>query len=142
MSIEDQIITTPRDLHVAFAAIQAMKLPIRLSACQHRRRRSDRQNRYYWPCFCKLLMDYMNVQGGSWTLEMAHECFKKMHLEKSFVDQRTGQLFTTVLSTTQLSTSEFNEYLDKCAAALADLGLTVPQPDLYREQKDEFDIDL
>lgn len=108
----------------------------RVNIVDDRPRRSDRQNRWYWPCFVKPFGDYLRASKPEFTDEMAHEVLKKMFLEASVVDEKTGLVFTYVRSTTELTTTEFNKYLDQVAAMLAtDCGFIVPEPDVYRERE-------
>lgn len=106
----------------------------RIEICKYRKRRTDRQNRYYWPCFVQPFGDYLRGQGHEFTDQMAHAVLKEMFLKRSVMDQNTGELYEYTMSTTELSTVEFNEYLDKCAAFFAmDCGIIVPEPNVYRE---------
>jgi hypothetical protein len=110
-----------------------------IEAKDYKPSRTTRQNRYYWSCFCELLADHMSRDGKGWTREMAHETFRTMYLQVSDMDEQTGRILTRPRSTTELTTSEFNEYLDKIAAMLAgELGLIVPEPAEYREAEDEL----
>jgi hypothetical protein len=96
--------------------------------------RTSRQNKYYWPCFCQLLADYMVEQGNSeWDRQMAHEMFRLLFLKTSSLTD-DGRLVESVRSTTSLTTAEFNEYLDNIAQLLAtEFQLIVPEPAEYRE---------
>jgi hypothetical protein len=110
---------------------------LEVSVSRYRPRRTDRQNRYYWPAFVKPFGNYLRAAKPYFTDEMAHEVLKRMFLEHSFCDEHTGQVFSFVRSTTTLNTAEFNEYLDKCAAMLAtDCNIHVPPPSVYREREE------
>ncbi len=106
----------------------------RITVVQYRPRRSDRQNRYYWPCFVASFGQFLRDQGESITDLQAHEMLKHKFLRRTFIDtNREPHDYTQ--STGDLNTSEFNEYLDNCAAWLADtFGIVVPNADEYREQ--------
>lgn len=125
----------PREKRMLLETIRVLAGTFRFSWCRHRKRRSDRQNRYYWPCFVQPFADYMREQDGNYTAEMAHETFKLMFLATTIIDKKTGHRLTHVRSTTELNTLEFNEYLDNVAKLLADdFGFVVADPDLYREK--------
>lgn len=105
----------------------------RITLTAYRPRRSDRQNRYYWPCFVQPFADYLRAQGDAYTDEQAHEIFKSRFLPTTTIDKNTGELLERVRSTTELDTVEFNEYLDRVGVWLAGFGIIVPEPTLYRE---------
>ena len=112
----------------------------RVSICKYRPRRSDRQNRYYWPCFVKPFSDWLTEsQGEPVTPEQAHECLKRTFLNKLLIHPRTGEVIgETTRSTTELTTVEFNEYLDNVAKLLAELcDYPVAEPDVYH-WRDEY----
>jgi hypothetical protein len=119
------------------AQVGAFQGEWRIEAKRYRPRRTDRQNRYYWPCFVNAFGEYLREQGNDLSNDQAHEILKAKFLRVAVVDQQTGERFVFVRSTTTLNTVEFNEYLDKCAATLAEIGITVPDPTFYRETKEE-----
>lgn len=126
----------PKDKQLILTAVRGLRGKKRISWCEHRQRRSDRQNRYYWPCFVQPFGDYLRGQGKPhFTDEMAHAVLKEMFLKVTEVDENTGREFTYTRSTTELNTEEFNHYLDEVAKFLAeDCGFVVADPDQYREQ--------
>jgi hypothetical protein len=111
---------------------------IRIEIMEHRPRRTDRQNRYYWPCFVQPLADFLREQGDLTEDEEAHELIKAKFLRKTIVNKKTGEVMEYVGSTTDLTTKEFNEYLDRVAFWLADMfGIVVPDPNVYHEREDK-----
>lgn len=106
----------------------------RVTIIPWKQRRTDRQNRYYWPCFVVPFADYLRDQGEAVTDDEAHAILKDMFLRVTVCDPKTGLAFERTRSTTELSTVEFNEYLDRVAAWLADtFHFKVPEPGEYRE---------
>lgn len=100
---------------------------------RYRPRRSDRQNRYYWPCFVNPFAAWMRDHGTDATDEDAHEILKHKFLQYE-VAGPDGQPLKRTRSTTDLDTSEFNEYLDRCSSWLNEFcGIVIPEPDEYRE---------
>lgn len=69
---------------------------------KHKKQRSIPQNNYLWGVVYKLISDYTGM-----TVEEVHE-----HCKWKFLRKRVKRLHTTK-STTNLSTLEFNEYIDK-----------------------------
>jgi hypothetical protein len=111
---------------------------IRIEIMEHRPRRTDRQNRYYWPCFVQPLAEFLREQGDLTEDEEAHELIKAKFLRKTIVNKKTGEVMEYVGSTTDLTTKEFNEYLNRVAFWLADMfGIVVPDPNVYHEREDK-----
>lgn len=107
----------------------------RFTVCRYRKRRSDRQNRYYWPVFVGSFARFLRDQGENVTDLEAHEMLKHRHLKTTKVCKSTGEAFDYVRSTTELTTAEFNEYLDRCAVFLAEYcGIVLPDPSDYHEK--------
>lgn len=110
----------------------------RIEVVKYRPRRTDRQNRYYWPCFVHPFGEYLREQGNThFTDDMAHEVLKRMFLTVTEIDKTTGRAMDRTRSTTELTTAEFNEYLEKVAAFLAtDCGFAVAEPSEYRVEEE------
>lgn len=104
----------------------------RIELMPYRPRRSDRQNRYYWPCFVQPFAQFLRDQGESYTDSDAHEMLKYRFLHKSM--EANGEHLGYTPSTAGLDTSEFNAYLDACAAWLNEFfGIQIPDSSDYRE---------
>ncbi len=107
----------------------------RVDIKRFRQRRSDRQNRYYWPCFVQPFAGFLRDQGENVTADQCHEMLRHKFLCRSVTDHKTGEALEFTASTTLLDTAEFNDYLDRCAHWLADMfGIIVPDPAAYHEQ--------
>lgn len=106
----------------------------RFDYCRYRLRRSDPQNRYYWGVIVKLFATFLRGQGESYTDHDAHEVLKFKFLKFSIVNESTGELIgESSKSTATLKTSEFNDYIEKCVAWLADqFGIICPDPNDYQ----------
>ena len=122
-----------RDLIGRLAALTGMH---RVTVVKYRVRRSDRQNRYYWPCFVHVFGEFLRDQGETVDDDQVHELLKNRFLEVVIANRATGEVIgSTARSTTKLSTVEFNDYLDRIAHWLAEtFGIIVPDPDTYHEQ--------
>ena len=80
--------------------------------------RSDNQNRYYWGVVVKILGDELG-----YIPEEMHEALKWKFLRK-------GGKLETVKSTTSLTTTEFETFLELVRIwAITDMGITIPLPD-------------
>jgi hypothetical protein len=92
---------------------------VEITLQKRRKKRSLNQNSYYWGC---VLLHVMEA-GGFLTDEEAHDAMR-MH----FLVKRDGPL-PTVRSTTELTTAEFEEYLEKIRILAAQMwGEYIPLP--------------
>ena len=106
----------------------------RFEITRYRPRRTDRQNRYYWPCFVHSFGQYLRDQGEHYTDNEAHEMLKHRFLRQS--KEVNGEHLEYTRSSAELNTSEFNAYLDACAAWLSTFfNIVVPDPNEYRERE-------
>ena len=64
----------------------------RLTIQKYRKRRTDRQNRFYWPCFVHPFGDFLREQGEDLTDDDAHEMLKLKFLRVVVNDARAGEL--------------------------------------------------
>lgn len=115
--------------------LQTLRGMHRIEILRHRPRRTDRQNRYYWPGFVTPFASWLTEQyGEEVSADEAHEHLKGVFNSRELMDRQTGIKTKFVQSTTKLSTVEFNQYLDRCAQFLADFcGIVVPEPNVYHE---------
>lgn len=95
---------------------QAVDLVIR----QHRNRRTDRQNRYYFGVVVPLIADYCGYERDD-----MHECLamKFLRIED---DPITGA--PRRRRTPATNTKDFAEYVDSCVRFATELGVYVPAP--------------
>lgn len=127
----------PREKSAFIDGARKMDGRWRVEFVRYRPRRSDRQNRYYWPCFVEPFADWLTIEWAAPTSpEQAHEILKARFLKQAITNPDTGEMFELVRSTTELDTGEFNLYLDNVANFLAETcGFQVPEPDTYRERE-------
>lgn len=122
-----------------WGALRKCRGTMRITIKQYRKARSDRQNRYYWPCFVNPLAEYLREQGEHVTPDQAHEILRGQFLQMHVQDDRAG-LISFVRSTTDLDVGEFNRYLDECGHWLWEMfGIQVPEPETYHLQGGESD---
>lgn len=100
-----------------------------------KKRRSNRQNAFYWgvvvPCVLELLRD----AGNTITEEGVHDFLKAYvgGLQKTIV-KPDGTRAVILGSTADLGTMDFEEYLEKCRAWAAQFGCMIPLPNEEIEQ--------
>jgi hypothetical protein len=108
-------VANPSDLRAIFDALQDGVYQIKVSP---RRVRSLPQNKYYWGVVVDLVHQGLVDAGFNEvkTPEDAHEVMKNQFLHQG--------------STVDLTTTQFNEYLDQVAQWAAEyLGISIPLPD-------------
>jgi hypothetical protein len=115
----------------------------RITLTEHRPRRSDRQNRFYWPCAVAPLGKFlrncdMEIAGSLISDLQVHGLLKHKFLRQTVFSPVTGEVIgDTTLSTTQLTVPEFNTYLDRVMAyAQVEFDIDVPEPRVYREREE------
>lgn len=125
----------PREKQMLLSKVRDLRGRWRIAFTQHRPRRTDRQNRMYWPCVVQPFADFLRSQGESYTDDDAHEFMKAKFLMRDVIDPRTGEIVGQIpQSTTKLNTEEFYDYVEKCVAWLADMfGIQCPSPEPYRQ---------
>lgn len=107
------------------------------------RKRSISQNRYYSGVVVSLVRTGLYEAGFDEvrTNDDAHEVLKGLFNKKEVVNKITGEVITTVLSTTELSISEFDKYIERiCKWAAEYLAVVIPAPNqVYVEYIDWVD---
>lgn len=79
------------------------------------KRRSIPENRYYFGVVIQIWKDLIYEEWGeTWSSEQTHEFLKSHCNFKEIVNQNTGEIIKIPLSTAELKTFEFEEYLEKC----------------------------
>jgi hypothetical protein len=96
-----------------------------------RNHRTLNQNDYYW----LIMTDYVQpgLYDAGWNTikskEDAHEFCKELFLKVKEENEKTGEVRTRIKSTTELTTIEFNTYLEEIWAWAAEyLNITIPSP--------------
>ena len=94
--------------------------PIELTLKREVKRRGPAQNRYYWGVVIKTMAD-----AWGWIGEDLHYELRRKFLA---VDPDAETPFVMARSTSDLSTVEFNEYVEKVLQFAAEMGVFVPSP--------------
>lgn len=131
----EQIINldNPAEKQMLLKLIRAMTGRKRFTWCESRPRRSDRQNRMYWPCVVQPFGDFLRAQGEPYTDD---HLLKHKFLRQTVINKETGEVIGEVTrSTTELTTTEFYDYVEQCVAWLADMfHIECPSPEPYRTE--------
>ena len=101
-------------------AMSQTKKPMQVDIKPESKKRSLQANRYYWQMLHQLA-EQAWIEGRQYGSETWHEAAKRRHL--GCIDLPGGGLMA--MSTTDLSTSEFAEYVGRVEAwAATELGVT------------------
>jgi hypothetical protein len=84
---------------------------------------------YYWGVVLKYVHEMFLEYGNDVSSDDCHE-FLKEHVGKLFkeIEGPGGEIRTIVRSSTELSTSEWEDYMEKIRAWSASVGLQIPLP--------------
>lgn len=102
----------------------------RITIERQKKRRSLNQNKFYWgiviPCVIEVLEKYGNIAGE----EMAHDVCKENFLPASGRKKvfMKGIPICESLTSTELNTVEWEDYITKIRAWCAEEGVIVPLP--------------
>jgi len=96
-------------------------------------KRSSPQNRYYWGAMLPIVKDGLKAVGIEMSKEQTHELLKFKFLKREFITT-DGDILQSVCSTTELSTKEFNEYIESIQIWSAEyLNVNIPDPNQQTE---------
>jgi hypothetical protein len=95
-----------------------------------RRKRSNPQNAYYWGIVLPMMQTgFYNNLGEHVGIQEAHEFLKGRFLFREVVNQELGEVIKLSKSTTELSTIEWETYMDQIRAFATEfLNITIPLP--------------
>lgn len=100
------------------------------------KRRSNKQNRYYWSVVVRTICQMMQDAGNEMDEDETHDFLREEvgKLKMAIIDP-SGEPYFKLRSTTDLTTKEFEDYLEKIRAFAARFGYAIPMPqeELYRE---------
>lgn len=103
----------------SFFSGQSIEIIIR----RKKKHRSVQQNRYYW------LIVTMMAEHTGFTKDEMHSILRYKFLKSERVNDNTGIVYEYVKSTTELSTIEYEEYLEHVRSfGVDELDLRIPMP--------------
>lgn len=98
-------------------------LTVQLEEHFEKKYRSLKQNNYYWGVVVKIFSEYTGF-----TKDETHEVLARKFLTYEKKSPRTGKTGVFIKSTTDLTTSEFMDYLLKCREFGDEYDLNIPEP--------------
>lgn len=125
-------------------AFECLKDGRYLLSIESNNNRSTQQNKYYFGSVLPLIKEGLKEIGYReiTTVEQTHELLKFMFLKKQIVNENTGEVLETIGSTTKLTTTEFNEYIDRIAQFAAEfLGVEVMPPNTQVPMFAQYDFE-
>jgi len=91
-------------------------------------KRSSPQNRYYWGAMLPIVKEGLKELGIDMSKEQTHEMLKYKFIKREFITS-DGDILQIIGSTTELSTKEFNEYIESIQIWSAEyLNVNIPDP--------------
>jgi hypothetical protein len=95
-----------------------------------KKKRSNPQNSFYWSVVLPMMQTgFYNNLGEHVGIQEAHEFLKARFLFREVVNQELGEVIKLSKSTTELSTIEWEEYMDSIRAFSTEfLGIQIPLP--------------
>lgn len=120
-TIKDAEIVWPRSIALKeyLTKLEGKKVMVTIQV--EKSKRSLDQNALYW----FWLNIISNDQGN--TANELHDIFRRLFLPPIFIEYK-GQKIKVPRSTTELSISEFSEYLERVNQEAAELGIVLPTP--------------
>lgn len=105
-------------------------MDVQLTISKRRKRRSNDQNAYYWGVVVAMTREGINEAWGEHlSLEEAHHILKFQCNYAEHVNEATGEIIKIPKTTTELSTTEFEEYLERCRRFAQEwLQVIIPLP--------------
>lgn len=103
---------------------------VEVTICNQRKHRSNEQNRYYWGCVVPIIKNTLREAGNEFSTEQVHDLLKYKFLRTDLkVNEGTGEVLERVKSSTELSTSEFMDFIASVQRWSSDFfGVTIPDP--------------
>jgi len=96
---------------------------------KRKKKRSYEQSKYYWGVVVFLIRQRFVELGNDVSKEETHDYLKHEFNYKEFVNEKTSEVIRIPMSTANLTTSEFMDYIAKIQIFAADiLGVVIPDP--------------
>lgn len=103
-----------KDGHVKFRNLDRFKEELlksgwtefEVTICKKSKHRSTQQNRWWWSCI-NILSNHLG-----YSKDTMHEICKYKFLKRELVDEKTGEVFEYLKSTTELTTTEFSVLIE------------------------------
>jgi len=101
---------------------------------ERKKKRSNSQNSYLWAVVNQMVCRRLIELGHDVDMEETHDFLKASFNYKELVNEDTGEVFKIPRGTSELSTEEFSEYIERVVRFGAEiLGIIIPLPNEQME---------
>jgi hypothetical protein len=92
------------------------------------RKRSSKQNNYYWGVILPFVKELLNETGWNYSIEDVHDYLRSEFCYKEMVNTETGEIRRIIMSTTNLTTVGFSEYIERINGFVVEnFGCSLPE---------------
>ena len=96
---------------------------------EKKKKRNNSQNGYLWAVVNQMVCRRLIDLGHDVSIEETHDFLKASFNYKELVNEDTGEVFKIPRGTSELSTEEFSEYIERVVRFGAEiLGIIIPLP--------------
>mgnify|MGYP000858445640 FL=1 len=92
---------------------------LRVIVTEDEKKRTSEANRFYWGAVLETIAEQAWVDGRQFDKDVWHEYFARQFLPKTEMVMPYGEIITRRKSTTELTVSEFSDYLQRVQAEAA-----------------------
>tara|TARA_R110000868_G_scaffold350640_1_gene611890 strand:+ start:330 stop:776 length:447 start_codon:yes stop_codon:yes gene_type:complete len=126
--LNGKLVSNRKPLNDFIATFEGKEITI--TVAKKKKKRSNPQNSFYWGVVVPIVKDGLKGNGILANTEQTHELLKNRFLKIDLANEDTGEvLFQSVKSTSELTTSQFMEYLAEIQQFSAEfLGVQIPEP--------------
>lgn len=98
--------------------------PLRVIVTEDEKKRTDSANHFYWGAVLTTIAEQAWVDGRQYSKDVWHEHFARLYLPHTEIVTPYGEIVSRRKSTTELTVSEFSEYLQRVQSdAASSLGV-------------------
>lgn len=98
--------------------------PLRVIVTEDEKKRTSEANRFYWGAVLTTIAEQAWVDGRQFSKDVWHEHFARLYLPHTEIVTPYGEIISRRKSTTELTVSEFSEYLQRVQSdAASSLGV-------------------
>jgi hypothetical protein len=128
-NVENGILKRNRNLLIdAIKSFEGQQVFVTIQKAK--KKRSNPQNSFYWGCVIPIIQSALKKVGELMTLEQTHELLRLRFLKHTVLqNEETGECVERIKSTTELSTTDFMDYLKQIQIfAVEYFGVEIPEP--------------
>lgn len=95
-----------------------------------KKKRSNRQNAFYWGCLIPLMQQgAKDMWGEVWSVDKSHKHLSGKFVFHESINEKTGEVTQTPKSSTELTTTEWEVYTTEIRIyLLQDFDINAPEP--------------